>query len=109
MPTTTHHFSFLCCIDPDPAALYQRHIDEPASVQFDTLGNQCRSGGYGSGGQGSGNSNNNQAGGGMGFQPRDPHQPDYSLEWAQIYVAANNLFSSVSFSLFCFVIVFEIV
>ncbi|CAD5216425.1 unnamed protein product [Bursaphelenchus xylophilus] len=33
---------------------------------------------------------------------------DYTHEWRHIYIAVNNLFSGLSFSVFCFVIIFEI-
>lgn len=35
-------------------------------------------------------------------------QPDYTLEWRHIYIAANNLFSGVSFTIFVFVAAFDI-
>lgn len=35
-------------------------------------------------------------------------QNDYTIEWKHIYLAGNNLFSGICLSLFCFVIMFEI-
>uniref|UniRef100_A0A183U5P7 Neur_chan_memb domain-containing protein n=2 Tax=Toxocara canis TaxID=6265 RepID=A0A183U5P7_TOXCA len=35
-------------------------------------------------------------------------QPDYTMEWRHIYIAANNLFSGVSFTIFVFVAAFDI-
>lgn len=69
---------FLCCIEPDPATNYQRHLDD----SFETASTR---------------QNNGPA-----------LQNDYSLEWRHIYIAANNFFSGICFTLFCFVIIFDI-
>ncbi|VDK44533.1 unnamed protein product [Anisakis simplex] len=38
----------------------------------------------------------------------ETRQPDYTLEWRHIFIAANNLFSGVSFTVFIFVAAFDI-
>ncbi|KAL3119145.1 hypothetical protein niasHT_003928 [Heterodera trifolii] len=75
---------FLCCVEPDPSTNYQRQFDDG----FDSV----------------------SARGGIPQAPNSGPalQNDYSTEWRHIYIAANNLFSGICFSLFCFVTIFEI-
>ncbi|CAK5111409.1 unnamed protein product [Meloidogyne enterolobii] len=69
---------FLCCIEPDPATSYQRHLEDDTTSTRDMP-------------------NHGQA-----------LQNDYSMEWRHIYIAINNLFSGLCFSLFCFIVIFDI-
>jgi len=87
---------FLCCVEPDPAASYQRHMED-GSTGFDGLAGGGNCGGA-SGGL------NLRGGGGNSHSLTN----DYTLEWQHIYIAVNNLFSGICFSIFCFVIVFEV-
>uniref|UniRef100_A0A915D859 Neurotransmitter-gated ion-channel ligand-binding domain-containing protein n=1 Tax=Ditylenchus dipsaci TaxID=166011 RepID=A0A915D859_9BILA len=84
---------FLCCIEPDPATNYQRHLEDSG---FDTMSNSglrnCAPGMNGPHDHSNSNSLAN----------------DYTMEWRHIFIAVNNLFSGVSFSIFCFVIIFGV-
>ncbi|KAI1721815.1 neurotransmitter-gated ion-channel ligand binding domain-containing protein [Ditylenchus destructor] len=75
---------------PDPATNYQRHF-EVDNTPFDTISN-----------------NGGAVGRCSSAANHDVNSNDYSLEWKHIYIAANNLFSGISFSIFCFVIIFGI-
>ncbi|KAI6194441.1 Neurotransmitter-gated ion-channel ligand-binding domain-containing protein [Aphelenchoides besseyi] len=71
---------FFCCIEPETN--YQRHLEG-----FDGIDSN----------RGEANANRESS-----------SIVDYTHEWRHIYIAANNLFSGVSFSIFCLVIIFEI-
>lgn len=43
-----------------------------------------------------------------GRQTSSTDAPDYTTEWRHIYIAFNNLFSGLSFTLFIFTIIFDI-
>jgi len=69
---------FVCCTEPDPATSYTRYLE-------DTREN----------------------GGTMEAQ-RSDNAPDHTIEWRHLYIAANNLLAGISFSIFCMVVIFDI-
>uniref|UniRef100_A0AC35GT71 Neurotransmitter-gated ion-channel ligand-binding domain-containing protein n=1 Tax=Panagrolaimus sp. PS1159 TaxID=55785 RepID=A0AC35GT71_9BILA len=70
---------FLCCVEPDPTTAYTRYLDDREN-------------------------------GGIDQPQRSATDPssDYTTEWRHLYIAANNLLSGINFTIFCFIIFFDI-
>ncbi|KAE9548370.1 hypothetical protein FO519_008422 [Halicephalobus sp. NKZ332] len=69
---------FVCCTEPDPATSYSRYLED------------------------------SRENGGTMEEQRPDSAVDHTMEWRHLYIAANNLLAGISFSIFCMVVIFDI-